>query len=98
MAVALRLQRIGKHKQAYYRVVAADRRRAAKGKPIEILGSYNPRAEKASEKIVVDQERLAYWLKVGARPSETLASLLKAAGRKPGEAPAAKAEKAEKTA
>lgn len=81
MAVAIRLQRIGKHKQAYFRVVAVDRRQAAKGKPLEILGSYNPRALKAKEKVVIQKERYDYWIGVGARPSETVQSLLKSAAR-----------------
>lgn len=78
MAVALRLQRIGKPHQPYYRVVAVDHRRAAQGKPIEVLGSYNPRADKAKDKVVLDLPRVDHWLSVGARPSETVASLIKA--------------------
>ena len=78
MAVAIRLQRIGRPKQAYYRVVAVDSRRPAQGKPIEILGSYNPRTVKEKEKIAVKAERYQYWLGVGAKPSSTVASLLKA--------------------
>ncbi len=81
MAVAIRLQRIGKHKQAYFRVVAVDRRRAAQGKPIEILGSYNPRALKTKDKVVIQKERYDYWIGVGAKPSETVQSLLKGAAR-----------------
>jgi len=78
MAVAIRLQRIGKPKQPFYRIVATDLRRPAQGKPIEILGSYNPRAEKAKDKIEIKLERYEYWVGVGARPSETVASLVKA--------------------
>lgn len=82
MAVTLRLQRIGKPHQPYYRVVAVDRRRAAQGgKPLEVLGSYNPRAEKAKDKVVLDQPRVQYWLGVGAKPSETVASLIKASNK-----------------
>ncbi|MEK9144546.1 MAG: 30S ribosomal protein S16 [Elusimicrobiota bacterium] len=79
MAVALRLKRIGKPHQPYYRIVAVDRRRAAQGKPIEVLGTYNPRAEKAKDKVVLDTARVDHWLKVGAQPSDTVASLIKAA-------------------
>jgi small subunit ribosomal protein S16 len=79
MAVVIRLQRIGKHKQPYYRVVAADSRKAATKKPIEILGSYDPRAGKAKDKITVKQERVEYWLGVGAKPSVTVLNLLKTA-------------------
>ena len=81
MAVALRLQRIGKPHQPYYRVVAVDHRRASQGKPIEVLGSYNPRSEKAKDKVVLKADRVEYWLKNGARPSETVASLIKAANK-----------------
>lgn len=81
MAVTLRLQRIGKPHQPYYRVVAVDRRRAAQGKPIEVLGSYNPRADKAKDKVVLDKTRVEYWLGVGAKPSETVASLIKASNK-----------------
>jgi small subunit ribosomal protein S16 len=85
MAVAIRLQRIGRPKQAFYRIVAVDSRRPAQGKPKEILGSYNPRAAKAKEKVTVKQERYDYWIGVGAKPSSTVASLLKAAGSKSAE-------------
>ena len=51
MAVVSRLQRTGKPKQAYYRVVAIDKTEGATGKPIEVLGSYDPRAEHAGKKV-----------------------------------------------
>ncbi|MDE1976104.1 MAG: 30S ribosomal protein S16 [Elusimicrobia bacterium] len=78
MAVVLRLQRTGKPKQAYYRVVAIEKARGAHGRPIEILGSYDPRAENEAKKMTVDQERVAYWMKNGAKPSETLGHLIAA--------------------
>lgn len=92
MAVALRLQRIGKPHQPYYRVVAVDHRRAAQGKPLEVLGSYNPRADKAKDKVVLHIDRVDHWLKVGAKPSETVASLIKAT-KAPAKAPAKAAAK-----
>ena len=79
MAVTIRLKRTGKHKTPYYRVVAIDKREAASGRPLEILGSYDPRAEKAKDKITLNQERYDHWIKTGAKPSDTVASLLKAA-------------------
>ena len=78
MSVAIRLQRIGKPKLPYYRVVAIDSRRPCCGKPIEVIGSYNPRAEKAKDKFQVKQERYDHWVKVGAKPSETVGALLRA--------------------
>ena len=71
MAVVIRLQRIGKPKQAYYRVVAIDKTRGATGKPLEILGSYNPRGEKVSDKVKLNADRVSHWVKNGAKPSQT---------------------------
>jgi len=79
MAVVIRLQRTGKPHQPYYRVVAIEKTRAASGKPVEILGTYNPREEIANKKVVVDTERYEHWVKVGAKPSDTVASLIKRA-------------------
>lgn len=81
MAVVIRLQRIGKPKQAYFRVVAIEKSRGPHGKPLEILGSYNPRAEKAKEKISVKQERVTHWIKNGAKASETVETLIKQAAK-----------------
>jgi small subunit ribosomal protein S16 len=78
MSVAIRLQRIGKPHQAYYRLVAIDKRQGPRGKPLEVLGSYDPRQEKAKDKVRFHKERISYWIKNGAKLSETAASLLKA--------------------
>jgi len=79
MAVVIRLQRTGKPHQPYYRVVAIEKTRAASGKPVEILGTYNPRAESAGKKVVLNGERYEHWVKVGAKPSETVLTLVKSA-------------------
>lgn len=79
MAVALRLQRIGKPHQAYYRLVAIHRTRGPHGKPLEVLGSYNPRGEKTKDKVQFKLDRVDYWIKNGARASETVSSLVKSA-------------------
>ena len=76
MAVVLRLQRQGKKVQPSYRIVAINSTKGPRGKPIEVLGIYNPKAEKISEKIIIKLDRYEYWLKVGAKPSETLKSLV----------------------
>ena len=76
MSVRIRLQRIGRPKRAYYRVVAIDQRAKRNGKPIEILGQYDPVLQ--DNKLSVKQDRVAYWLKNGAKPSDTVASLLNA--------------------
>jgi len=75
MAVHLRLQRMGKPKRAYYRVVAAEQKSKRDGEPIEILGQYDPVAKE--NKLKVNMDRINYWLGTGAKPTETVASLLK---------------------
>ena len=78
MAVVIRLQRIGKPKQAYYRVVAIEKSRGATGKPLEVIGSYDPRQDTAGKKVQLKKDRFDHWVKNGALPSETVASLVKA--------------------
>ena len=77
MAVSIRLQRTGKPPQAYYRLVAIEKGRGQHGKPIEVLGSYNPRGAKIKDKLQVNTDRIGYWMKNGAQASETVATLLK---------------------
>lgn len=75
MAVKLRLMRMGKKKQPVYRVVAADSRSPRDGRFIEILGTYEPRAEPS--RVVIDSAKVEHWLRNGAQPTETVARLLK---------------------
>ncbi|WP_431737401.1 30S ribosomal protein S16 [Cellulosispirillum alkaliphilum] len=75
MPVKIRLARVGRKKVAKYRVVAADSRMRRDGRFLETIGSYDPTIHpKAFE---FKTERVAYWLKQGAEPSETVANLLK---------------------
>lgn len=83
MAVVIRLQRTGKPKQAYYRVVAIEKSRGATGKPLEVIGSYDPRGETAAKKVQLKKERFDHWIKVGALPSETVATLVKSWAKTP---------------
>ena len=78
MAVRLRLTRVGKKKQPTYRIVAADRRSPRDGRFIEIIGTYNPRAEPSA--IKVDNTAALKWLKNGAQPSERVKKLLELSG------------------
>lgn len=79
MAVVIRLARAGAKKMPYYHVVATDSRNPRDGKFIEAIGSYDPNHEPA--RIAFNQDRLAHWLKVGAKPSETVAGLMKKAAK-----------------
>jgi len=78
MAVKLRLMRMGKKKQPTYRIVAADSRSPRDGRFIEILGTYQPRADPSV--IQIDGEKAAKWLADGAQPTERVAKLLKESG------------------
>ena len=78
MAVKLRLMRMGKKKQPTYRVVAADSRSPRDGRFIEIVGTYEPRAEPS--RINIDNDKALKWLSQGAQPTETVQKLLKITG------------------
>lgn len=81
MAISLRLARGGAKKRPYYRIVAADSRRARDGKYLEQLGTYNPMLPKDSEeRVKLDEDRVRYWLGVGAQPSDRVHRFLDAAG------------------
>ncbi len=73
----IRLARAGAKKKISHRVVVIDREKARNGRFIEILGHYNPRRE--PPELVLNRERIAYWLGRGAQPSETVRSLIKKA-------------------
>ena len=78
MSVKLRLVRMGKKKQPTYRVVAADSRSPRDGRFIEILGTYEPRADPS--RINIDNAKAIQWLSKGAQPTETVQKLLKITG------------------
>jgi small subunit ribosomal protein S16 len=71
--VVLRMSRQGSKKRPFYRIVAADKRCARDGRFIDLIGTFDPRTKVFS----LDAERYAHWVKVGAQPSETLASLVR---------------------
>ena len=72
--LAIRLSRTGSKKRAHYRVVVIESRKARDSRLVEILGDYHPRAVPALVK--VDRERIDHWIKAGARPSDTMRTLL----------------------
>jgi len=77
MAVSIRLRREGNRNNPVYRVVVADSRSPRDGKFIELIGTYDPK--KATDNSSINIERAEYWLGVGARPSDTVASIIKKA-------------------
>ncbi|MBI4476613.1 MAG: 30S ribosomal protein S16 [Acidobacteria bacterium] len=72
--LAIRLARMGSKKRPFFRVVVADSRSARDSRFVEILGHYNPRTQPAL--VRVDRERVDYWLKAGAQPSDTVRTLI----------------------
>lgn len=77
MSVAIRMSRQGKKKAPFYRIVAADKRRARDGRFIELLGTYDPR----TKALKLDHERYQKWIKEGAQPSGTLAAVVRRTAR-----------------
>jgi small subunit ribosomal protein S16 len=80
MSVMLRLSRQGAKKKPFYRVVVTDKRAKRDGYFIEHIGVYDPRREPVEVRF--DEERLKYWLSVGAQPSQTVGELIKRAQKK----------------
>jgi small subunit ribosomal protein S16 len=78
VAVKIKLMRLGKIRQPYYRVVVADARSRRSGRAIETIGKYHPKNEPSL--IEIDSDRVQYWLGVGAQPTEPVESLLKVTG------------------
>ena len=78
MAVKIKLARLGKIREPFYRVVVADARTRRGGRAIELVGKYQPKAEPSV--IDIDSERVQYWLGVGAQPTESVLALLKVTG------------------
>jgi small subunit ribosomal protein S16 len=75
MAVAIRLRREGALKRPYFKVVVADKRSPRDGKFIEVVGTYDPKKRGHNSTLKLD--RVEYWLGKGARPSDTVRSLIK---------------------
>jgi small subunit ribosomal protein S16 len=78
VAVKIRLKRLGKIREPYYRVVVADSRTKRDGRAIEEIGKYHPKLEPSL--IQIDSERVQYWLSVGAQPTEQVQHLLTITG------------------
>lgn len=76
--VKLRMKRMGKKKAPFYRIVAADSRDRRDGREIEVIGTYDPKANPAL--VNFDEEKALKWLNNGAVPSDTVRNILSNAG------------------
>ena len=70
----IRLARVGARKQPHYRIVVIEKERARNGRPVEVVGTYNPRSNPAS--VELKRERVDYWVSKGAQVSDTVTRIL----------------------
>jgi small subunit ribosomal protein S16 len=70
----IRLSRTGARKQPHYRVVVIEKERARNGRPVEVVGLYNPRTSPAS--IELKRERIDYWVSKGAKMSDRVSKIV----------------------
>jgi small subunit ribosomal protein S16 len=70
----IRLTRVGARKQPQYRVVVIEKERARDGRPVEVVGTYNPRTNPAS--IELKRERIDYWISKGAKMSDRVSKIV----------------------
>jgi small subunit ribosomal protein S16 len=75
--VKIRLQRVGAKKAPFYHIVVADSRSPRDGKIVEKIGTYNPMVEPSEIKL--DKEKVAQWIKNGAKPTDTVKNLIEKA-------------------
>ena len=78
MATRIRLRRVGRKGQSYFRIVVADQRAPRDGRAVATIGHYDPRVDPA--KLDVNKDQALAWLAKGATPTDTVRSLLKKAG------------------
>ena len=91
--VTIRLARGGAKKRPFYGIMVADQRRSPRGRFIERIGFFNPRAVGGEERLRIDTERVDYWISKGAQPSDRVSSLLKQFAKGPEAQEAVKAER-----
>lgn len=74
MALKIRLSRFGTKNEPHYRVAVAEARSRRDGAPVEYLGSYNPNAK--GKQLIIKLDRFDYWVSQGAKPSDTVRTLV----------------------
>lgn len=79
--VCIRMKRMGRVNRPFYRVCAIDRKRGRDGRVIEELGYYDPMLREVDARAILKGDRIAYWLSVGAQPSERMKVLIKKYGQ-----------------
>lgn len=80
MATRIRLRRVGRKGIPLYRIVVSDRTSPRDGRFVAAIGTYDPRAAKAADKVKLDAEQAKAWIAKGATPTDTVRSILERAG------------------
>ena len=81
MSVRIRLKKMGRKHRPFFRICAMDVRAPRDGRALEELGLYDPMVRETDARVVLDGERVAYWLSVGAQPTEKVRVLIKKYGK-----------------
>jgi small subunit ribosomal protein S16 len=80
VSVRIRMKKLGRSHQAFFRICAVDKRAPRDGRVLEELGTYDPRVPETDARAILKAERVDYWLGVGAQPSDNVAVLIKKYG------------------
>jgi len=80
VAVKLRLKRMGRRHRSFYRLSAMECRCPRDGRVLEELGWYDPAAKQSDKQVSLERDRIEFWLKAGAQPTDTVRQLLKRQG------------------
>jgi small subunit ribosomal protein S16 len=80
VAVCIRMKKMGRTHRAFFRICATDKRAPRDGRVLEELGTYDPTVPETDARAIMNNERVAHWLSVGALPSEKVAVLIKKYG------------------
>ena len=80
MSVRIRMKKLGRSHQPFFRICAVDKRAPRDGRVLEELGTYDPRVPETDARAIFNAERVDYWIGVGAQPSENVAILIKKYG------------------
>jgi small subunit ribosomal protein S16 len=80
VSVRIRMKKMGRSHQSFFRICAVDKRRPRDGAVIEELGTYDPRVHETDARAILKADRIDYWLSVGAQPSDNVKVLIKKYG------------------
>ncbi len=81
MVVSIRMKKFGRRHRPFFRICAIDKRRPRNGRVIEELGTYDPMVPEVDARAILNNERIQYWLGVGAQPSDKVGVLIKKYGQ-----------------